>query len=235
MLNTQRILVSILYTILISLTVDYEKMNEGRPKDGDNNPSLNPSEKEALLAEYQEMREELRENGKLLNTRISGGVASIVAVCGYALLAPGERSEIFISIVPVIIGVIYLLTLNSLQNMLTLSRRTYDIEEKIMPEGQGWEHQYGGLVPHGERLTSLSRFPRIDLRDISSMMVVVLSALIYFAFVVLSLWEINKLEITSGLTPLVLSGLFYFILTTLLLAALMANRVVFIILQPDSD
>jgi hypothetical protein len=208
-----------------------EEMGDDRPKTRDDDSGAQTTEKEVLVTEYQEVREELRENARLLHMRISRGIAAIGAVIGYALLA--EEGSVFITIIPLIIGIVYLLTLNSIQNMLLLGRYSYDIEEKIMPEGEGWEHQYGGLLPHGERETTLSKFPRIDLSDISSIIVGGLSAFIYAGFIYLSWREINELKKVAGLDPAVLFVMFHFTLTISLAAATMAYRMVFNILQPE--
>lgn len=207
-------------------------MGENRPKTGDDNSGAQTTENEVLVVEYQEIREELRENARLLHMRISRGIAAIGAVIGYALLADG--GSVFISIIPLIIGFIYLLSLNSIQNMLALGRRSYDIEEEIMPEGEGWEHQYGGLLPHNERETTLSKFPQIDLSDISSIIVGGFSALIYAAFCFLSLGEINEVGMVVGLDPVVLLSLFYIIFTILLITATWAYHKLFFVYQPDN-
>lgn len=209
-------------------------MNDDCPESGDDILELKQSEREALLAEYQEVREELRENATLLHSRVSRGIAAIGAVIGYALLAEGGRP--FISIVPLIIAFIYLLTLNSIQNMLILSRRSYDIEEKIMPEGQGWEHQYGGLLPHSERKTSYDKFPQIDLSDIASATLVVLSALIYVVFIFISWRTVNELEITiAGVDSGIIIILSYAILTVFLIPATKAYSLVFQKIKPESS
>lgn len=191
-------------------------------------------EKEALLAEYQEMREEIRTNIELLHTRFSRGVAAIGFVIGYALLAPG--GTIFITLVPLLIGILYLLSMQSLLDMSVISRHVYDIEELLSIEEFGWEHRYGGLLKDNMRRIPWSQWDRIDLFTIPYNVVAVLAAFIYFGFIGLAIMVVDKQvsQPVFGFDPAFLIFGFYVILTVLLVVASVAFLVVLSELQPNS-
>lgn len=179
-------------------------------------PDKERLEMEALLTEYREMREEIRLLEELTQKRASRGITAIGFVIGYALLAPG--GTIFVTVVPVMIGFLFLLTIQSTNTMFLLGRQVYDIEESIPVENFGWEHRYGGFLLDNERSIPWSRWQAVNLVDLPIMTVHAIAAAFYLGSVGLALYVIQQQfsQSVAGIDPLVLTAGAYLVLTALL-------------------
>lgn len=178
----------------------------------DENVALTQFEQEALLTEYREMREEIRANISIMHQRVSRGIAAIGFVIGYALLAPG--GDVFISIVPVLIAVLFFLTIQSIQDMSVISRHAYDIEELVSVDEFGYEHRYGGLLNKNMRSNRWSLWERVDLMTLPGVITTALSALVYLSFLYLGCVVVDPESTIAGIVDVsLLIFICYVILT----------------------
>lgn len=199
-----------------------------------NSSGLTQREEEALLTEYREMREELRTNITLLHQRLTRGIAAIGFVIGYALLAPD--GDIFIATVPVLIAVLFLLSVQSLQTMSAISRHAYDIEESVPAERFGWEHRYGGLLNENKRSTPWSLWQRIDLMSLPGELVIAIGALVYGGFIYVGYGAIDRrVDAVGNVEPALLILAFYIVLTVLLAVVGYSHLIVMNDLQPSNN
>jgi uncharacterized membrane protein (Fun14 family) len=183
-------------------------------RESDHDPVLTTFEREALLTEYQEMREEIRANISIMHQRVSRGIAAIGFVIGYALLAPG--GSVFVSIVPILMAVLFFLTVQSIQDMSVVSRHAYDIEALVPVDEFGYEHRYGGLLRENRRTHRWSAWNRVDLTTLPGNVVIALSALVYGAFLYLGYLTVDRRGGVVGATdPALLVAALYAVLTSL--------------------
>lgn len=115
------------------------------------------SERELLLEQYTELREEVRLTIQQQNRRVLSAIAAIGAIAGYSLL---RGNPWLLAFVPVVICVIFIQTINSHRYLSSNARHLVDIESELTDITPlfCWESKYGGMF--GSEPTALrSRGP----------------------------------------------------------------------------
>ena len=196
---------------------------------------LTSDDREILLTEYSELREEIRMNQKLQHQRIIGGLTAIGAVIGYSLVSEGL---VFISLVPLLVSILFVVTVRMSNATLYLGRQVYDIEQSLdVPvEEFGWESRFGGVIRSNER------FSMWDDQLISWVVVpqAMLQILILIAYVLimgisLAILTESNLFGFSPISPTVLAGVAYLLLTLLVIITAISFIKINIKLQPSEE
>lgn len=102
----------------------------------------------ALLTDYQETREEIRQEMQFRNKRVTQGIAAVGLLIAYGVLAEEPVAPAFI---PVIIAFISILTMIGHESVLLLGRHVAEIEAELPYETFEWELKYGEATPGNER------------------------------------------------------------------------------------
>lgn len=102
---------------------------------------------EVLLTEYSELRKEIRSRSAMNQRYIVRGLGLSGLIAGYALYSD---SEIFISIIPLVLVFTGTAVLKSLSDIYLLGRRVKEIESELPSGEQMWEHRYGAIATEPE-------------------------------------------------------------------------------------
>jgi hypothetical protein len=100
-------------------------------------------EDQILLEQYKELRESIRRGKGQMEKRATRGIASITLIAGYAFYA--ENGEVLITIIPVVMGVLFITHIQAAMWIARLSEHMCIIEEKINIGEFCWEKKYGGI------------------------------------------------------------------------------------------
>ena len=175
---------------------------------------------EALLVEYSELRQEVRLFMELQHKRATGGITALGAVIGYALLS--ENGLVYISLSPIIIALLFILTTKTANEVAYLGSHLHDIEQSIYDSRRGWEDKYGGVVENDKAVSS-DVHPWLQWNRIPELSVHLIVSATYFVMIGISLWIIHSKEMTTvfGLDP------FYLVLGCYAVVTLLAAGTVF--------
>jgi hypothetical protein len=161
------------------------------------------------ITEYEQVREELRQTSELTNQRVARGLTVIGFIVAYALLA--RNSLVFVSLVPVVLAVLLILSIQSGIILRMLGERSRKIEEDL--QYIRWEHYLSDIRKDLE----FDRYPFISSIWFPAFVVYLSAGFTYAGFVVLSLFVIlNRFNTKSMIVALIA----YVILTVLVLASL---------------
>lgn len=194
--------------------------------------SLKSFEQDALLTEYSELREEVRSIQELQHRRVTGGLTAMAAILGYSLLA--ESGLEMISLIPVIIALMFVLTIQTTYGILYLGRHAYDIEQRIGVETVGWESSLGAVIRNNDR-HSLWEDAMIDWSLIPNLMIYSIIGLIYATMVFVSLYILAGSDLPSvfGIDPVLIAAVVYGVTTIIGVVSGVAYRATSKRLQPD--
>lgn len=103
---------------------------------------------EALLTDYRETREEVRQEMQFRNKRVTQGLAATGVLVAYGLQA---EEPVALAFVPVIIAFVSILTMLGHESVLLLARHIAEIEAELPYESFNWETEYGEATPDNER------------------------------------------------------------------------------------
>lgn len=125
-----------------------------------NDECISDAERELLLEQYNVLREEIRTSIQQHNRRVLSGIAGIGAVAGYALL---RESRWLFAIIPFIIGVMFIQTVNNNRFIASNASHQIDIEAKLSEVTPlfCWETKYGGFF--GNEPAALRESPHLWL------------------------------------------------------------------------
>lgn len=105
-------------------------------------PEIGEHRTEALLAEYAQLREEVRARSSFNQKQLARGMGVVGLVGGYAVYS--ERL-VLVTIIPMIIVVVGTLVTHTLATTYLLGLRVGEIEAELPGGTSMWEHQYSGL------------------------------------------------------------------------------------------
>ena len=137
-------------------------------------------EHESYIAEYQEIHNDLRKERELTHTRVLRGISAIGVVVGYALVAP--NGFVFISFVPILIAIVFILSVQSGISTQILGYRAYNIEESA--EFIDYEHFY-------HEFTNQQNWHTLPI-----LITYLISIIIYILFISISLDAVTGITIT---------------------------------------
>lgn len=104
---------------------------------------MNGKRYEALITEYTQLREEIRDRASFNQKQLTRSMGVIGVVGGYSALS---GRLVLVTLIPIIIVVVGVLVSHTLTITYFLGLRVREIEAQL-PDGQEmWEHQYGGLA-----------------------------------------------------------------------------------------
>lgn len=204
--------------------------------DPDETPKeLTSDDREILLTEYSELREEIRMNQKLQHQRIIGGLTAIGAVIGYSLVSEGL---VFISLVPLLVSILFVVTVRMSNATLYLGRQVYDIEQSLdVPvEEFGWESRFGGAIRSNERFSMWDN-QLVSWVVVPQAMLLILILIAYLLIMWISLAILSKSNLSefSSISPTVLAGIAYLLLTLLVIITVISYIKINIKLQPNEE
>lgn len=185
---------------------------------------------DALLTEYEELRAEIRLLTELRYKRAVSGTAALGAVIGYALIS---ETMLALTLIPFIIGFLFIMTIQSSTGMMFLGRHVYDIEQELDVDGMGWEERFGGAVGE-ERGTSLSILSDFDVSGVPEFILYFVLSVGYLVSILVSLWVLYESEITLPvIDPFTVGLASYLVLTLIAAIAVISHAYTRVALKPE--
>lgn len=160
------------------------------------NTSISDAERELMLEQYNELRAEIRLSIQQHNRRVLSGIAGIGAVAGYALL---RESRWLFALIPFIIGVIFIQTVDTNRWVASNVSHLTDIEAKLSEVTPlfCWETKYGGFF--GNEPAALRKSPHWwfswDIFLSYAMLFIALPAYVFAIWVGYSFWPTHPEEL----------------------------------------
>ena len=139
---------------------------------------------EWLSTEYQEVREEFRQNSELTIQRVSKGITAIGFIVAYGLLAEG--GILIISTVPIVLAILLIMSIQSGIVLRLLGERSKEIEAQM--DQTGWEH----FLEQKRIESDWKRNPLVNWLWFPSMILYFLAGVIYIGSLFLSLGLIHR-------------------------------------------
>ena len=95
---------------------------------------------EILITQYEQLRSEIRDKLETMESRMSRGIASGVLITAYSFYT---GDHILFSTVPILVGFLIILHMESFTWMIRLSRQICIIQEIVDVQEFNWESKYG--------------------------------------------------------------------------------------------